>query len=72
LKVQFFFEICGILKKESRSTGCTGQQADWHSYLPEVKIEFTERMPDQINNSGARLAVIEKLGLNQRLAEDLI
>jgi hypothetical protein len=32
--------------------------------LPEVKIEITEQMPDRINNSSARSAVTEKLGLN--------
>jgi hypothetical protein len=40
--------------------------------LLEVKIEMPEQMPDQINNNNARLAVTEKLGLNQWLAEDLI
>jgi hypothetical protein len=29
-------------------------------------------MPDRINNSSARSVVTEKLGFNQRLAEDLI
>jgi hypothetical protein len=41
------FEISGVLKKESRSTGCTSHQADRHGYLPEVKIEIPEQMPDQ-------------------------
>jgi hypothetical protein len=55
-----------------RSTGRTSHQADRHGYFPEVKIEILEQMPDQINNSSARSAVTEKLGLNQRLVEDLI
>jgi hypothetical protein len=53
LEVQKKIEISGILKKEPRSTGCTSYQADQHGYLPEVKIEIPEQMPDQINNSGA-------------------
>jgi hypothetical protein len=59
------FEICGVLKKELRSNGYTSYQADRHGYLPEVKIEITEQMPDRTNNSCARLAVIKKLGPNQ-------
>jgi hypothetical protein len=55
-----------------RSTGRIGQQADRHGYLPEVKIEIPEQMPDRINNSSARSAIIKKLGLNQQLTEDLI
>jgi hypothetical protein len=47
------FEIHGILKKESRSTRCTSRQADRHGYLPEVKIEIPEQMPDWIKNSSA-------------------
>jgi hypothetical protein len=47
------FEICGILKKEPRSTGHTSYQADWRGYLPEVKTEILEQMPDHINNSSA-------------------
>jgi hypothetical protein len=68
----FFFEIYGVLKKKPRSTGCTSYQTDRHGYLPEVKIEIPEQMSDWINNSSARSAVTEKLGPNQRLAEDLI
>jgi hypothetical protein len=67
-----FFEIRGILKKESRSTGRTSHQANQYGYLPEVKIEILEHMPDRINNNSARSVVIEKLGPNQQLAEDLI
>jgi hypothetical protein len=52
-----FFEISGVLKKESRSTGCTSHQADRHGYLPEVKIEIPEQMLDRINNSSARSTV---------------
>jgi hypothetical protein len=59
------FEIRGILKKESRSTGCTSHQADRYGYLPEVKIEILEHMPDQINNNSARSVVTKKLGPNQ-------
>jgi hypothetical protein len=66
------FETRGVLKKESRSTGRIGLQADRHGYLPEVKIEIPEWMPDRINNSSARSTIIEKLGLNQQLTEDLI
>jgi hypothetical protein len=66
------FEIHGVLKKESRSTGCTNYQAGRHGYLSEVKIEISEQISDRINNSSARLAVIKKLGPNQQLAEDLI
>jgi hypothetical protein len=66
------FEIRGVLKKEPRSTGRTSYQADRHGYLPEVKIEITEQIPDLINNSSARSAVTKKLGHNQWLAEDLI
>jgi hypothetical protein len=65
-------EIRGVLKKEPRSTEHTSYQADQHGYLLEVKIDILEQMPDQINNSNARSAVIEKLGPNQRLAGDLI
>jgi hypothetical protein len=67
-----YFEIHDALKKEPRSTGRTSFQSDRHGYLPEVKIEIPEQMPDRINNSSARSAVTEKLGPNQRLAEDLI
>jgi hypothetical protein len=45
------FEICGVLKKESRSTGRTSHQVDPHDYLLEVKIEIPEQMPDWINNN---------------------
>jgi hypothetical protein len=40
--------------------------------LPEVKVEIAEQMPYRIINSSAQSAVTEKLGFNQRLAEDLI
>jgi hypothetical protein len=72
LEVQKKFEIIGVLKKESRSTRRTNHQANRHGYLPKVRIEITEHMPNWINNSSARSAVTEKLGLNQWLAEDLI
>jgi hypothetical protein len=50
----------------------TSHQADRHGYLLKAKIEIPEQMPDRINNSSARSVVTEKLGLNQRLADDLI
>jgi hypothetical protein len=50
----------------------TSHQANWHGYLLKAKIEIPEQMPDRINNSSARSVVTEKLGLNQRLADDLI
>jgi hypothetical protein len=71
MEVQKKFEICGVLKKESRFTGRTSHQADQHGYLPEVKVKISEQMPDQIINSSARSAVTKKLGLNPLLAEDL-
>jgi hypothetical protein len=60
-------EIHGGLKKESRSTERTSHQVDRYGYLPEVKIEILEQMPDRINNSSVRSAIAEKLGLIQRL-----
>jgi hypothetical protein len=60
-------EVQKILK-----SGCTSHQADRHGYLLKAKIEIPEQMPDQINSSSAQSAVTEKLGLNQRLADDLI
>jgi hypothetical protein len=36
------FEIHGVLKKESRSTGRTSHQVNQHGYLAEVKIEISE------------------------------
>jgi hypothetical protein len=66
------FETRGILEKEPRSVERTSYQADRHGYLPEVKIESSERMPDRVNNNSGRSAVTKKLGSNQRLAEDLI
>jgi hypothetical protein len=65
LEVQKKIEIHGVLKKEMGSTRCTSYQADRHGYLLEVKIEIPEQMPDRINNSSARSAIIEKLGPNQ-------
>jgi hypothetical protein len=54
------FEICGILEKEPRPTGCTSYQADQHGYLPEVKIESSAQMFDRVNNRSARSAGIKK------------
>jgi hypothetical protein len=66
------FEFHGIFKKESRSTGCTSHQANQHGNLPEVKLEISEQMPNRVNNSSAWSAVIEKLGFNQWMAEDVL
>jgi hypothetical protein len=57
------FQIHGVLEKEPRSNGHTSYQADKHGYLPKVKIEIPEHMPDRTNNSSARSTVTEKLGL---------
>jgi hypothetical protein len=62
------FELCGVLKKEPRSNRPSSYQADRHGYLPEVKIEIPEQMPNHANNSSGRSAVTEILGPNQRLA----
>jgi hypothetical protein len=66
------FEICGILEKEPRSTRHTNYQADRHGYLPEVKIESPEQMPDWVNNKSTRSAGTKKSEPEQRLVEDLI
>jgi hypothetical protein len=66
------FKIHDALKKEPRSTGCTSYQVDRHGYLPEVKIESLEQMPDRVNNRSARSAGTKKSEPDQRLAEDLI
>jgi hypothetical protein len=50
------FEICGILEKEPRPAGRTSYQADWHGYLPKVKIESSAQMPNRVNNRSSRLA----------------
>jgi hypothetical protein len=44
------FEIRDVLEKEPRFAGRTSYQTDRHGYLPEVKIESTEQMLDQVNN----------------------
>jgi hypothetical protein len=54
------FEICGNLEKEPRPAGRTSYQADRHAYLPEVKIESSAQMPDQVNNGSARSAGTKK------------
>jgi hypothetical protein len=66
------FEICGILEKEPRSAGRTSYQADRHGYLPEVKIESPEQMPDRINNRSTQSASTKKSEPEQRSVEDLI
>jgi hypothetical protein len=48
-----YFEIDGILEKEPRSVERTSYQADQHDYLPEVKVESPEQMPDRVNNRSA-------------------
>jgi hypothetical protein len=54
------FEIHGVLEKEPRSTRHTSYQADRNSYLPKVKIEIAEQMPDWVNNRSARSAGTKK------------
>jgi hypothetical protein len=66
------FEIRGVLEKEPRSAGRTSYQADRHGYLPEVKIESPEQMPDRVNNRSAQSAGTKKSKSDQRSAEDLI
>jgi hypothetical protein len=66
------FKIRGVLEKERRSAGRTSYQADRHDYLPEVKIEITEQMPNRVNNRSARSAGTKKSEPEQRSAEDLI
>jgi hypothetical protein len=66
------FEIHGILEKEPRSARRTSYLADRHSYLPEVKIESLELMPDRVNNRSTRSAGTKKSEPDQRSAEDLI
>jgi hypothetical protein len=66
------FEISDILKKEPRSARCTSYQADQNGYLPEVKIESPEQMPDRVNNRSARSAGTKKSEPDQRSAGELI
>jgi hypothetical protein len=66
------FEIRSVLEKEARSTGRTSYQVDRHDYLPEVKIESSEQMPDRVNNRSARSAGTKKSEPEQRSVEDLI
>jgi hypothetical protein len=66
------FEIRGVLEKEPRSAGRTSYQADRHGYLPEVKIESPEQMPDRVNNRNAQSVGTKKSKSDQRSAEDLI
>jgi hypothetical protein len=47
------FEIHDVLKKEPRSARRTSYQVDRNGYLPEVKIESPEQMPDRVNNRSA-------------------
>jgi hypothetical protein len=54
------FEIRGILEKEPRSARCTSYQADRNGYLPEVKIESLNQMPNQVNNGSAQSAGTKK------------
>jgi hypothetical protein len=66
------FEIRGVLEKEPRSAGRTSYQADRHGYLPKVKIESPEQMPDRVNNRSAQSAGTKKSKSDQRSVEDLI
>jgi hypothetical protein len=66
------FEIRGVLEKEPRSAGCTSYQADQRDYLPEVKIESPEQMPNRVNNRSTRSAGTKMSEPEQRSAEDLI
>jgi hypothetical protein len=66
------FEIRGVLEKEPRSARRTNYQADRNGYLPEVKIESPEQMPDRVNNRSARSVGTKKSEPNQRSAEELI
>jgi hypothetical protein len=66
------FEIRGILEKEPRYVRRTSYQVDRHGYLPEVKIESPEQLPDQVTNRGARLAGTKKIEPEQWSTEDLI
>jgi hypothetical protein len=54
------FKIRGVLEKEPRPVGRTSYQADRHGYLPEVKIESSAQMPDQVNNGSAQSAGTKK------------
>jgi hypothetical protein len=67
-----YFEIDGILEKEPRSVERTSYQADQHDYLPEVKVESPEQMPDRVNNRSARSAGTKKLEPNLWSVEVLI
>jgi hypothetical protein len=66
------FKIRDVLKKEPKSAGRTSYQADRHSYLPKVKIENLEQMPDRVNNRSARSEGTKKLEPDQQSAEELI
>jgi hypothetical protein len=66
------FEICGILEKEPISTRHTSYQADQNSYLPEVKIESSEQLPDRVNNRSARSTGTKKSEPDQQSVEELI
>jgi hypothetical protein len=66
------FEIYGVLKKEPRSARRTRYQADRHDYLPEVKIESREQMPDRVNNRSAQSAGTKKSEPDQWSAQELI
>jgi hypothetical protein len=66
------FEIHSVLEKEQKSARRTSYQADQNSYLPEVKIESPEQMPDRVNKRSAQLAGTKKSEPGQRSAEELI
>jgi hypothetical protein len=66
------FEICGVLEKEPRFARRTSYQVDRNGYLPEVKIESLEQMPDRVNNGSARSTGTKKSEPDQRSTEELI
>jgi hypothetical protein len=66
------FEIHSVLEKEPRSARRTSYQVDRNGYLPKVKIESPEQMPDWVNNRSARSVGTKKSEPDQRSAEELI
>jgi hypothetical protein len=66
------FKIHGVLEKEPRSARRTSYQADRNGYLPEVKIESPEQMPDRVNNRSGQSAGTKKSKPDQQSTEELI
>jgi hypothetical protein len=48
------FEIHSVLEKEPRPVGHISYQANRHGCLPEVKIESSAQISNQVNNRSAR------------------